>query len=96
MICIGSWYSQYNLVSYWSKKGDGNQSHPLLILAIHSGFPVENVTLTDVDAVLVEQVGQLKTAHAFLTAYSDSLAIRLAAFDKRWDAVSHRSVDDSI
>ena len=69
---------------------------PLVILAIHSGFPVENVSLTDVDAVLVEQVGQLKTAHAFLTAHSDSLAVRLAAFDKGWDVVSHRSVDDSI
>ena len=70
--------------------------HPILALAIHSSFPVENVSLTDVDAVLVEQMSQCKTAHAFLTAHSDSLAIRLTTPHKRRNVMSHRSVDDLI
>jgi len=65
-------------------------------LLVDFSFPVENVGLTDLDAVLVKQVGQRESAHAFLAAHSDCLSIRLTALHKGSGAAWHRSVDDLI
>lgn len=63
---------------------------------LYFSFPLDDVLLADVDAVLVEQMRQCKSAHAFLAAHSDSLAVRLTAFDKGRNVIDHRCVDDLI